>query len=142
MMCEQCHTEVVGLHDFFVAWFKGITGKSGKNFQRLSSVLATEFEIIKPDGNRLDRKGLIDDLWAFHGGYQDNTFDIEIKNYQNRSIQEGLYIVTYEEWTQIDENLDARLSTVIFKNREGTQNRVEWLHVHETWLPGFHMQEG
>jgi hypothetical protein len=136
-MYEQCHAEVVGLHDFFVAWFEGKTGKTENNFQRLSSVLAAEFEIIKPDGNRLDRKGLIDDLWAFHGGYRDMSFNIEIKNNQARAMQEGLFIVTYEEWTQLEENLDARLSTAIFSIKEGTENGVEWLHVHETWLPGF-----
>lgn len=81
-MYEQCHAEVVGLHDFFVTWFRGTTGKSEKNFQRLSSILASGFEIIKPDGSRLDRKGLLDDLWAFHGGYRDIAFNIEIKNYQ------------------------------------------------------------
>ncbi len=139
-MNEQCHAEVVGLHDFFVTWFKGIVGKSEKSFQRLSSVLAPEFEIIKPDGSRLDRKGLLDDLWAFHGGHRDIAFNIEIKNYQIRPIQEGLFIITYEEWTQLEDNLDARLSTAIFSNKEGTQNGVEWLHVHETWLPGFHPQ--
>ena len=140
MMYQQCHAEVVGLHNFFVAWFRGTTGKSENNFQRLSSVLATEFEIIKPDGSRLDKKELLDDIWAFHGGYRDIAFSIEIKNYQIRPIQELLFIITYEEWTQLEDNLDARLSTAIFTNKEGTQNGVGWLHVHETWLPGLHMQ--
>ena len=140
MIFKQCNAEVVGLHDFFVAWFRGTIGKSEKNFQRLSSVLAAEFEIIKPDGSRLDRKGLFDDLWAFHGAYQDIAFNIEIKNYQFRPIKEESFIVTYEEWMQLENKFDARMSTAIFSSKKDTQNGVEWLHVHETLLPGFHTQ--
>jgi hypothetical protein len=46
-----------------------------------------------------------------------------------------ILLVTYEEWQQSGDQTTARLSTALFRDKPDAPNGLEWLHVHETWLP-------
>jgi hypothetical protein len=49
--------------------------------------------------------------------------------------QEGkIGLTTYQEWQETAEGRTVRLSTALFREKVGTPNGLEWLHVHETWL--------
>ncbi len=64
-----------------------------------------------------------------------SKFEIKIKNFVSKYSSDSIHIALYEEWQYLGENKPTgRLSTVIFREKEGTVNNLEWLHVHETWL--------
>lgn len=43
-------------------------------------------------------------------------------------------LVTYEESQSRDGDKRVLFSSALFRDKEGTPNGLEWLHVHETWL--------
>jgi hypothetical protein len=136
-MDDRCRAEVEQLHVFFEAWMSGTLEADPETFRRLSDVLAPEFEMISPYGDRTTRDELVAGLMPAHGIHAGRTrpFRIRIANYRGRSLSKEMHLVTYEEWQVIDGETRGRLSTALLRNREGTPNGVEWVHLHETWMP-------
>jgi hypothetical protein len=130
-METHCRTEILELHRFFEEWMTG----NGGDFSRFSAVMAEDFEIVSPDGGRMNQPDLLAWMRGLQGALTDQEFEIRIENLQERAAAPGLFIVTYEEWQTRDGETRARLSTAVFREKTGTPNRVEWVHVHETWLP-------
>jgi hypothetical protein len=95
-------------------------------------VLSAEFERICPRGNRAGRAALLDALRAAHGRKAPGAFRIEVRDCRGRSPGPGFWLATYEEWQAVEGETSGRLSTALFRERAGTRNGVEWLHVHET----------
>ena len=60
---------------------------------------------------------------------------IWIENLQVRHTVGSQAMVVYEEWQEIEGEARGRLSTAVLQRCEGTPNGLEWLHVHEVWLP-------
>ncbi len=135
-LTEACAREIVDLHVFFQSWFRGTIEHDDETFARASSVLAPSFEIIGPGGAHMTRPALLHGLRDAHGQYAEGSFAIEVKDIRVFAIFEGLYRVTYEEWQQGGNEDGGRISTAILRANLETPNGVEWLHVHETWLPG------
>ena len=46
-----------------------------------------------------------------------------------------LHLLRYQEWQERDGRSTGRLSSAVFRDRHDAPNAVEWLHLHETWLP-------
>ena len=131
--------EVEALHSFFVEWFSGALAKSefGPGF---FSRFDPDFVLIPPAGSLLKLEDLASSVRQGHASNPD--FRIAIRNVEVRRILDGQILATYEEWqrnalasTPPD---NARIATVVFKNVEPLQ----WLHVHETWLPASVASEG
>lgn len=135
-MDERCRREIRQLHRFFVDWFTGSLPNDASTFARLERALAEGFQMISPHGLRLDKPELLKRLRSAHGAHADDTFDIEIRNIDVRHMLGPLCLLTYEEWQQRgDDPPNGRLSSVLFQDVEDAPNGVEWLHVHEVWLP-------
>ena len=134
-MDENCEVEVQQLHRFFEEWFRGELPPTGEAFLRISDVLAEDFEIISPGGEHRSRTAVVDGLREAHGSQRDEPFRIWIEKARGRRVAEGLHVVTYEEWQETAGEQRGRLSTAVFRRRPGTPNGVEWVHVHEVWLP-------
>ena len=62
-------------------------------------------------------------------------FRIWIESFQPRLVAGNLALVTYEEWQEVEGRVTGRLSSALFREMETAPKGVEWLHVHETWLP-------
>ena len=137
-MNAMCHAEVEQLHTFLEGWLGGTLPATADAFRRFRDVMAAEFEIISPDGKATGRVALIAGLEASHGAHKERTspFRIRITAYAGRSLTPDLHLATYQEWQMIDGRNRGRLSSVLFRRRAGTPNGVEWVHLHETWLPG------
>ena len=135
-MDDRCRTEVEQLHVFFVGWMGGTIEADPGAFRRLDDVLAAEFEMVSPDGEQITRDQLVAGLMAAHGVHAGRTrpFRIRITNYRGLSLSNDMHLATYEEWQVIDGETRGRLSTALFRNRKGTPNGVEWVHLHETWM--------
>lgn len=136
-MDDRCRTEVEQLHEFFVGWMSGRLEADPGTFRRLDDVLAAEFEMVSPDGERIMRDQLTSGLLSAHGVHAGRTrpFRIRIVNYRGHPLDRNLLLATYEEWQVIEGETRGRLSTALFRNRKGTPNGVEWVHLQETWKP-------
>lgn len=136
-METRCVAEVHELHQFFEDWFNASLPPTDAAFARFEAVMADRFMIISPNGVRTERSELVERLRAAHGIWRQNSQPgrIWIENLQVRHTVGSQAMVVYEEWQEIDGQARGRLSTAIFERREGTPNGVEWLHVHEVWMP-------
>lgn len=130
-MTDRVTREIVELHQFFEDWFVGRLPKTSEAFARFSNHMAEDFRIIPPSGAIIPLEELSKNLWDAHG----NTgveFQIWVENIQVYTQASFVY-ATYEEWQWRDNETTIRLSTAIFQEHEGAVNRLQWLHVHETW---------
>ena len=129
---DQVRHEIESLHEFFCGWFSGRLTKSSFDSQFLAR-FAEDLVFIPPAGHLLGLESLQSSVFA---GYDTNPeFRIQIRNVVVHRQLDGQVIATYEEWqrnalasTPPD---NGRLATVLFKVGEPLQ----WLHIHETWLP-------
>jgi len=110
-----------------------MTGNGG-DFSRFADVMAEDFEIVFPDGKGMNQPELLTWMRGLEGALTDQEFEIRIENLEERATAPGMFIVTYEEWQTRDGETNARRSTAVFRENPETPNRVEWVHVHETWL--------
>jgi hypothetical protein len=124
--------EITQLHAFFQQWFNGEMAPTEENFSRLRNVLAEGFQLVSPDGNLLERLPLLDGLFQAHGSRE--GMEIWIEEVSVLHWFDRLALATYQEWQKLDGQVTARLSSVLFRDKEDAPNRIEWLHVHETWL--------
>jgi hypothetical protein len=136
-MKENCNNEVIDLHRFFEQWFKAEIKNSDEVFSRLENVLNEKFMLIMPTGEYTFRNELLDQLRSGYGSRKENkeTYRLWVQNIDCRLIENNLCLVTYEEWAEINDKTNARLSSALFRKKEGTKFGVEWIHVHETLIP-------
>ncbi len=131
------HQEVRELHRFFADWFTGRLEPTAENFARFTGVMAEKFELISPTGARTRRQDLIEQLRGAHGSHRNPSqpFRIWIENIKARALSPGLHLVTYEEWQERENRRKGRLSTALLRAAPETPHGLEWLHLHEVWLP-------
>jgi len=137
-MKTACRDEVLDLHRFLVGWLTGALPPSDAVFARFYDVMAPDFVIINPRGVVSARDALCAELRAAHGvhGGPRKAFSIRIDDALSRPISDSHAIVTYQEWQELGGQTSARISTALFRAKNATPNGVEWMHLHETWLPG------
>ena len=136
-MIHRCEDEIVDLHRFFERWFNGELDDSPEAFARLSDVLSERFQMITPGGERLERRQVLEGVRAKHGSHRGapRPYKIRIDNVESRYRDAGAALITYEEWQEVDGTVRGRTSSALFREREDTPFGVEWLHLHETWIP-------
>lgn len=137
-MIGQCETEIIELHRFFERWFNGELEDSPEAFSRLSDVLSERFQMVSPGGETLERREVLAGVRRQHGSHRAaaEPYRIEIRAVDGRFRGPGVALVTYQEWQWVDGEVRARASSALFRERKDTPEGVEWLHLHETWLPG------
>ena len=131
--------EVEALHEFFVGWFAGELPEEALNSAFVDR-LGADFVLIPPGGIVVGRQDIANAIRDSRGSNAD--FRIAIRDVQIRQILDDYLVVTYEEWQrnalQSSPPDNGRLATALF--RRGPP--LEWLHVHETWLPEAVMAAG
>ena len=118
--------EVRGLHAFFGRWYSGEADPA--EFSRLD-VLADTFVMIGPDGRTT---GVEDVREVIRAAYGRRQVEFTIKNV---SVRSDSPVVTYEEWQTASGVATGRLSTAVMAPASHLPNGLQWLHLHETWLP-------
>jgi len=136
-MEQDCRAEIEQLHAFFQDWLNGAPPGDDDAFRRLSEVLGEGFTLVTPEGRAVEREPLIDGLRRSHGRWRDveGGGRIRIENVRMRHAEGDTALLTYEEWQTAGGHERGRLSTALFRRADGAPNGVEWLHVHEVWLP-------
>jgi len=137
-MIHRCEDEILELHRFFEQWFRGELDDSPETFARLSDVLSERFQMTTPGGERLERRQLLEGVRRRHGSHRGpgRSYRIRIENIEGRYRDAAVALMTYEEWQEVDGRTRGRISSALFRERKDTPCGVEWLHLHETWLPG------
>jgi hypothetical protein len=133
-----CRQEIVELHQFFQGWYRGDLADTEEQFNRFVRVLANDFTIITPTGSLNHREATLAMVRQGYGSWRERNGRIWIENIVLRWQDEGQRLLTYEEWQEIDDRLTARLSTVLFRSYYDAAHDVQgvqWVHLHETWLP-------
>lgn len=129
---ESCRQEIIRMHRIIAAWLSGNVPQTHEAFAPFEDVLAADFHLVHPTDIIRDKARVVADLWQGHGG-QNVSFRIAIQNPVCRFVLGSGCLVTYEEW-QYGHETTARLSTALLR-QTAHQPGVEWLHLHETWLP-------
>jgi len=133
-MDGRCGSEIHELHQFFEDWFTARLDATEESFRRFADVLADGFEIVSPEGRKLDRDEILSAVRGTHGMHAAVPFRIWVDDVVTRDLGGGLLLATYEEWQSVGQRTRGRLSTAIFRPREGAPHGLEWVHVHEVWL--------
>ena len=137
-MTEYCRKEVLELHTFFENWFTASIPENDETFARLEQALAPSFIMITPEASKVARKQLLENLRSMYGSYNqpEKPNKIWIKNLNPVQLADSLCLVTYEEWQGQNDQTDAkgRLSSALFNYEENSPNKVQWMHLHETWI--------
>ena len=118
--------EVRELHAFFGRWYSGVADRSESS--RLDA-LADTFVMIGPDG----RTAGVEEVRAMiRSAYGQRPIDFMIKNI---TVRRDVPVVTYEEWQTLSGATTGRLSTAVMTLAPHQPNGLQWVHLHETWLP-------
>jgi len=134
-MKEQCQKEIEELHQFFEQWYNGVIPSSTDHLSRFENALSYNFNLITPEGKLFTKETILNLVKRAYGTRQDQLLFIWTKNFRFKELTPNYLIVMYEEWQKIADNDIGRLSTAIFRKNNLLDSGVEWLHVHETWLP-------
>lgn len=129
----RCEDEVLELHRFFQAWYRGEIDADGEAFGRVSEVLAEGFHLVSPEGEMVARSDILAAIRRSHAS-KPADFVIRTERCHFRAGGRGLGVVTYEEWHEEEGKSRGRISTAVLQDRADAPQGVEWVHVHETWL--------
>jgi len=134
-MLENCKNEIVELHRFFEKWLNGTVPNTGETLKRVDNALGDDFLIINPSSKQTEKAALMDNLRKAHGTW--NNGHIWIKHIHGKLLNNDLCLTTYEEWQNKDdgENDRGRLSSALFRKNEEAPSGVQWVHLHEGWIP-------
>ena len=135
-LSERAELETVELHDFLADWFTGRLPQTQEAFARFDDAIAQDFVIVSPNGSVAERSSIVGAVYDDWGRWKgDDSAAIEVKNARFRHRGKGLSVVTYEEWQTTKNGTVVRLSSVVLRNNKKAPLGVEWVHLHETWMP-------
>lgn len=124
--------EIEDLHAFFVEWFSGRHDLDGFDAGFLSR-FDDDFLLVPPVGTLLTLDQIAEGVRPAHDSNAD--FRIAIRNVRVRRRFDGHVLATYEEWQRnalVSTPPDnARIASVLFRD----VRPLQWLHIHETWMP-------
>ena len=135
-LLEACTRSIESLHRFFVAWFRGARPDTDEVWREFEDELASSFELVTPDGHVLSREVLLPALRANHAQHRERRFEIEVRNVTVHHVTPSVVVAGYEEWQWLEDLQTARRSTAVFARAPDGSANLQWVHVHETWLPG------
>ncbi len=136
---ETCRRDIRALHAFFVDWYADKADREA--FGDFERALGEGFEMITPDGERLDREAVLAMVADGRGRYDPGEFDIEIRDVSVVASFEDRTLTRYEEIQTGPTGREIRISTVLLA--PGPERSVlpggqpiEWQYLQETWLGG------
>ena len=132
---ERCEAEIVELHRFLEEWSNADLPNTDEAFGRFADVIAPSFVIIDPDGEAIEREPIVDAIRGAHGRWREAPGKIRIEKFRLHQRGGGFALATYEEWHDRAGGSKGRLSSVLFGPNPAAPNGLEWLHLHEVWVP-------
>ena len=123
---DLARREVVALHAFFEAWYRG---EDALSLDRVAGVLAPEFEMLAPNEEWITRGKLLDELSADRGAYPALTITIEHLAYRASSSDSASleYIERHVENGQVD----TRMCCALMRRPYPGSSNLEWVGIYE-----------
>lgn len=138
---NNAEQEITDFHRAAQGWLSGRTERSQATLDRLTRQLASSFVTIMPDGTNLHREDMIA-VMADGYGTRGGNFEIMVRNLHTLIETPVLTIVMFEEWQRFGSGkVTARQSTATLGSCIGNRNDLEWLLLHETWLPAEQLRQ-
>lgn len=139
---ERIRKHVIDIHRFFSEWVSGSCPEDDATFRAgLLDRIDGDTMVIMPGGIGYPAEVFTKYMRGLHGS--NPKFRIQIRNITLRHRIGDALVVTYEEWERNAKDSrppdNGRLSTMVLRDRG---DRLETLHVHETWLPAEVMAAG
>ncbi len=132
---SRFESEIDRLHRLFVQWFTGCIDNTNENFAEIEGSLAENFHLVNPQGLSTPRATLLEALKKSYNSREGQVYRIECKQVQLLHASKGSYLVSYEEWQQVQETETARIVSAWFRD-DPSSGEIKWIHVHETWMTG------
>ena len=134
---ENWQLEVVELHAFFEAYFRGELAAG--DVDRFERVLAAGFTIVAPGGGVSSREQTLTAVRANHGAAPELRIRVEdaellIPGDGSSTGDGGLLVGRYVEVHDSPAGTTRRISTVVMSPAAEAPNGLVWRTVHETWL--------
>jgi len=123
--------EVVGLHEFFVAWFR--SGGAAPDFGLCEGAFAPDFRMIAPEGDAHDRTAVMRRIREARGVLT-SDFRIDILGPRPVWMADEAVLLEYVEQQYRDGRSTRRRSTGLFTRCPSAPRGVQWLHLQETWM--------
>ncbi len=136
---DRIRSEIEDLHEFFFGWFRWDLSEDAFDTMFIPRFSA-DLVFIPPAGQIF---GVNELCIMIRSGYASNPkFRVQIRNVKVQREFDGIVMATYEEWQR---NAlaslppdNGRIATALFSIGDSLQ----WLHIHETWLPREIMVKG
>ena len=122
---QRACSEVEELHAFFEAWYRGT---SGVGLERVSAVLASEFELLAPNGDLISRDELLSQLASECGAYPGLRITI---HHVGVRTAEGEAAIEYVERHIEDGAIDERMCCALLREGKMSPLNVEWVAIYE-----------
>jgi hypothetical protein len=126
---ESAREEILRLHAFFVAWFRG----EPADFADCERAFAPDFRMVTPDGAVHERESAVKRLRAARGS-AGGDFTIEIAEPRLVWRLGDAVLVEYVERQQRHGKASARRATALFTRAEAAPAGALWRHLQETWI--------
>lgn len=125
----RVRAEIVRLHAFFVAWFRG----EAADFSDCERAFAADFRMVTPDGAVHERESVLTRLRAARGS-AGAGFAIEIDEPRLAWQAGDAVLMEYVERQQGEGRASARRATGLFTREDTAIGGVLWRHLQETWI--------
>ena len=123
----SCVAEIVALHELFESWL----GEAGQgDFARFEAAFDPGFQMVMPNGRKLDRAGVLAFLQGARGG-RGAGFRIAIEEATALHAAPPLVLMHYIERQWLGGQETARRASALFRL---TPTGPRWLFVQETWI--------
>ena len=122
--------EISRMHDAIEGWVRGVLAEDAFEAE-ISGYIASEFQIVEPNGRIVTRDQAMNGLFKFHAGNPD--FRIVIDEAEIISSKDNFVLARYVErqtGAKLADATNARRATCLFD----VQKSVRHLHLHETWM--------
>ena len=128
-LADRAGSEVVRLHAFFGAWFRG----EAADFATCAAALAPDFRMITPDGAIHERAAVVARLVAARASASAG-FAIEILEPHPAWQSADAVLLEFIERQYRDGRAASRRSTALFTDEPAAPRGVVWRHLQETWI--------
>jgi hypothetical protein len=124
---SACTAEIIALHALFESWL-GAAGQG--DFARVESAFDPGFQMVMPNGRKLDRAGVLAFLHAARGS-RGEGFRIAIEEATALHAASPLMLMHYIERQWLGGQETARRASALFRLDPAGPR---WLFVQETWV--------
>jgi hypothetical protein len=131
-LAELARREIVALHEFFVAWFRGSAAEI--DFAACEAAFAPDFRMVSPDGMVHGRAAVLQRLRQARNS-QPPDFAIVISGIEPLWRQSDAVLLGYVEQQYRSGSVTRRRSTALFTAEPAAPHGVVWRHLQETWMP-------